>query len=114
MKRIILLLTVLATIAFGSTYSTSEAVQHVGEHATVCGKVVSSKYASSSRGQPTFINLDRAYPNQKFTIVIWGSNRGNFNQPEYQYSRKNVCVTGYIDSYRGVPQIEAESPSQIR
>ena len=105
---------VFATIAFGSTYTTSEAAAHIGEHATVCGKVVSAKYASSSRGQPTFINLDRAYPNQKFTIVIWGSNRSNFSQPEHQYSRKNVCVTGYIGSYRGIPQIEAEIPSQIR
>ena len=114
MKKIIFILLTFTGLLFGATYSTSQAGSHVGEHATVCGKVVGAKYASSSRGQPTFINLDRAYPNQKFTIVIWGSNRGNFNQPEYQYNRKNVCVTGYIDSYRGVPQIEAESPSQIR
>jgi hypothetical protein len=40
--------------------------------ATVCGKVVSTHYAKSSKGEPTFLNLDEAYPNEVFTILIWG------------------------------------------
>lgn len=36
----------------------AEAKNHIGETATACGKVASTKYAASSRGQPTFINLD--------------------------------------------------------
>lgn len=114
MKKIIILISMLSTLVFGATYNTSQATLHIGENATVCGTVVSAKYAYSSRGQPTFINLDRAYPNQKFTVVIWGSNRADFNRPEYKYRGRDICVTGYIDSYRGVPQIEVESPSQIR
>jgi len=33
---------------------------------TVCGEVASTHYAVRSRGNPTFINLDKAYPNQIF------------------------------------------------
>ena len=42
----------------------SEAKEHYGETATVCGDVVSTRYASSTKGQPTFLNLDKPYPNQ--------------------------------------------------
>ena len=53
--------------------SAREAKDHVGQKATVCGKVASANYAVGSPGSPTFLNLDRAYPHQVFTIVIWGA-----------------------------------------
>ena len=58
--------------------TTSEAKEHFGETATVCGEVASTRYADSTKGQPTFLNLDKPYPNQIFTIVIWGDNRSKF------------------------------------
>jgi hypothetical protein len=91
----------------------AEAKDHVGENATVCGKVVDSHYASRSRGEPTFLNLDKRYPNQIFTIVIWGSDRPKFGDPEAKYRDKDVCVTGKITSYRGVAETTAHDPSQI-
>ena len=39
------------------TIKATEARNHVGETATVCGNVASTHYAAS-RGRPTFINLD--------------------------------------------------------
>lgn len=48
----------------------SEAKNHIGEEATVCGKAASARYAASSRGQPTFLNLDKPYPNPVFTVKI--------------------------------------------
>jgi len=39
----------------------AEAKDHVGETATICGNVVSSRYADSTKGQPTFLNLDKPY-----------------------------------------------------
>jgi hypothetical protein len=91
----------------------AQAKDHVGETATVCGKVVDGHYAGRSRGQPTFLNLDKPYPNQIFTIVIWGSDRPKFGDPETKYRDKNVCVTDRITSYRGVPETTAHDPSQI-
>jgi hypothetical protein len=92
----------------------TEAKEHIGDNATVCGDVVSTRYASSSKGQPTFLNLDKPYPNQIFTVVIWGSNRSKFKSPEEDYKFKKICVTGKITAYDGLPEIIADDPKQIR
>ncbi len=91
-----------------------DASKYVGEVITVCGYVVSTKYASKSKGQPTFLNLDKPYPDQIFIVVIWGNDRHLFNRPpEKKYKGKNICVTGQIIIYRGIPEIIVEDPSQI-
>ncbi len=77
------------------------------------GKVASTRFASSTRGQPTFLNIDKPYPNQVFTIIIWGNNRARFGNPEVLYRDKRICVTGRITEYRGTAEIEARVPSQI-
>ncbi len=41
-----------------------------------------------AKGQPTFINLDGSYPNQVFTIVIWGENSHKFSSLEKRYNDK--------------------------
>jgi uncharacterized repeat protein (TIGR02543 family) len=95
--------------------SCTEAKNHIGERTTVYGVVVDTSYASGSSGQPTFLNLCYAYPSpNRFTVVIWGENRGNFSQPpEDYYDGKTIYVTGLIVSYQGVPEIEVSSPDQI-
>ncbi len=111
-----ILLVVFWTVSvFGQNQITaSEAKSHVGEKATVCGQVASARYASSSRGAPTFLNLDKPYPNQVFTVVIWGNDRAKFGHPEESYHDKRICVTGSISDYRGVPEIEVHELSQIK
>jgi DNA/RNA endonuclease YhcR with UshA esterase domain len=111
---IVLLLWIGAAHAQETTISAVQARDHVAEKATVCGQVVGTHYAASSRGQPTFINLDKPYPNQIFTLLIWGSDRSKFGEPEESFRGKHVCVTGTITDYRGVPEIVAHSPSQIK
>jgi hypothetical protein len=90
-----------------------DAKDHIGEHATVCGIVVSARYVSSSRGSPTFLDLDAPYPKNSFTIVIWGENRAKFGTPEDKYRDKSICSTGTIISYRGSPEMVLTDPSQI-
>jgi hypothetical protein len=97
-----------------SSISAVEAKNHVGEKATVCGDVAGSHYAARSRGNPTFINIDKPYPNQIFTVLIWGSDRPKFGDPETTYRDKRICVTGKISDYKGVPEIIAYEPSQIK
>jgi hypothetical protein len=81
--------------------------------AKVCGVVASAKFASSSKGQPTYLNLDKPYPNQVFTILIWGERRAAFGTPEKDLAGKRVCVTGTIQMYKGRSEIIATKPSQI-
>jgi hypothetical protein len=90
-----------------------EAKDHVRETRTVCGKVASEHFASKSKGQPTFLNLDEPYPKEVFTILIWGTDRAKFGTPETRYKDASVCVTGKITGYRGKPEIIATEPSQI-
>jgi hypothetical protein len=93
-----------------------DAINHVGEQGTVCGPVLDSNYASGSNGQPTFLNLGKAYPDpDRFTVLIWGSNRGKFSPPpENAYAGKTICATGLIESYQGSAEIEAKTPGDIQ
>ena len=93
----------------------NEAINHIGERATVYGPVISTHYASTSKGQPTFLNIGKPYPDpDRFTVVIWGENRSNFPQaPEILYANKTLYITGLIIEYKGVAEIEVVSPSQI-
>ena len=106
-------LTVPCVPAQTKRITAAEAKDHIGDRATVCGRVASTHYAKSSRGEPTFLNLDEPYPKEIFTILIWGSDRGKFGTPESEYKSLQVCVTGKITSYRGVPEIVASEHGQI-
>jgi len=91
----------------------AEAKDHIGEKATVCGKVASTRYAGTTRGKPTFLNLDKPYPSQVFTVLIWGENRAKFGAPEEHYRGKQICVTGTITEYRKAPEIVVSDPQGI-
>ncbi|MFP5234337.1 MAG: DNA-binding protein [Acidobacteriota bacterium] len=113
--RIFTIVAVLCAISAATsnaaTLSAADAKSHIGEQATVCGKVASERTATGSRGEPTFINLDAAYPNQIFTILIWGDNRSNVGPLPSDGER--VCATGRIQEYRGVPEIVVKSKAQL-
>ena len=109
------LLLLVTSLSFAQKNLTAaEAKDHIGEQATVCGKVVSSRYAESSHGAPTFLNFDRPYPDQVFTMLIWGSDRAKFGEPETKYRGKQICVTGKVSAYKGTPEVIASDPSQVK
>ena len=92
----------------------AEAAQHVGELAEVCGRVASTAHIAAVKGQPTFLNMERPYPDQPFNVVIWESARARFDAPpERAFDGKNICVTGLIEIYDGKPQIVVTDPKQI-
>lgn len=101
--------------ALGRCLRWNEAKNYDGQTQCVCGPVVDTFYASRSNGAPTFLNLgaNRNSPN-RFTVVIWGEYRPNFDRPpEQAYRGKIICVTGRIRLYRGVPEIQVKSPAEI-
>jgi hypothetical protein len=98
-----------------TSISAGEAAAYVGQTKTVCGVVASSKFAQDSKRSPTFLNLDRAYPNHIFTAVIWSADRGKFKEsPEVAFQGRRICVNGPIQVYRDKPEIIVTSPSQLR
>lgn len=118
-KTVLLILCLLIvgsiSIAEEQFINPTDAEKYLGKEKTVCGVVVSATYASGTQGQPTFLYLDRPYPNQIFTVVIWGMDRKTFNNPpEVFYKGKTICVTGKIKSYKVGPEIMVNDPSQIK
>ena len=101
------------------TITAAEAKDRVGTVQTVRGVVASTAYSAKSKGKPTFLNLDKPYPNAIFTIVIWGEDRAKFAPlPENQYRDKTISVTGPITTHKDkngkdTPQIEVHDPKQI-
>lgn len=113
LKLISLLGILNAAVLAGNALSISaiDAKGHVGDRATVCGRVANEHLAAGSRGQPLFINLDSPYPSQVFTILIWGEDRPNVGQLPRRGER--ICATGLIQDYHGVPQIVVRSSGQL-
>ena len=79
--------------------SVYEVDAHIGESTTVCGEV--SQISQTSKA--TYINFGGIYPKHKFSAVILSNNI----MPTSEGS--NVCITGLIESYKGVPQIVIRS-----
>jgi len=92
-----------------------QASAHIGEQATITGPIISTMYATDSRGKPTFLNIGKPYPDpNRFTVVIWGYDRDNFpHAPEEKYDNTTICVTGVVETYKGIPQIVADTASDI-
>jgi hypothetical protein len=94
--------------------SWQKAVSVEGSVATLIGRVAGTKFASSSNGSPTFLDVGRPYPNPaRLTVVIWIENRAAFGRPEVKYLGRTICVRGLVSDYAGSPEIIARAPSQI-
>jgi hypothetical protein len=100
-----------ASIGQAQTLSAAQAKVHEGENATVCGTIAGERTVTRSRGEPTFINLDSAYPNQVFTILVWGDDRKNVG--ELPRVGSHVCASGVIQDYKGVAEIVVRSSGQL-
>lgn len=94
----------------------NEADGYIGEFVTVCGPVVSAYFATSTNGQPTFLNIGKEYPDpERFTALIWGRSLENFPfNPDEYYFGKTICIQGFVEEYEGTLEIEVTDPEQIR
>lgn len=84
------------------TIPAADAKNHIGEQATVCGLVASKRVASQSQGTPTFVDLDKSYPSQSLTVLVWEHDKGNVGPLP---GSGQLCVTGRIVQYRGKAEI---------
>lgn len=103
-----------ATPSHAGVIAPEQAAQHVGTVGTVCGVVASATYAASSNGAPTFLNLNRAYPDHIFTVVIWGEDRSRFTTPpEAGFLGRAICVSGIVSAHDGRAQMVVATPRAI-
>lgn len=115
MKKTLLLALLLsaARLLRAQDLQASEALAHIGETTTVCGKVTGVRYAANSRGKPTFINFDKPYPSQDFIVMIWDNDRAAFGNLE-RYTGHEACARGAITEYRGKPEMVLRAPDTLQ
>lgn len=91
------------------------AAKRVNKVAIVCGKVASATYAKTTKGKPTFLNLDKPFPKAIFTIVIWKEDRPAFAvAPEKAFLNEWACIQGRVENYKGIPQITSVGGDVMR
>jgi len=86
--------------------------QGKNELITVCGTVVSTKL--SSKGN-VFLNLDKGFPNQIFTVSIFKDRLLNFSHaPQNDLMGKTICIEGKVADFNGTPSMVVENEKAIR
>ena len=101
----------VASIGQCQTITAAQAREHDGEAATVCGVAQNEHVAATTRGKPTFIDLDSSFPYQIFSILVWDQDRPNVG--ELPHTGAHVCVNGVINYYHGVPRIVVKNSGQF-
>ena len=94
-------------------YNTVQAKRHMGtgKKITVAGTVVGSL---KSKNGHLFFNLDKAYPNQIFTVAIWKKNLVNFSyDPLVEWKGKSIVVKGKVADFDGTPTLILEKENSI-
>jgi hypothetical protein len=109
----------LAQDAASKHLTAADAKGHIGETATVCGKVVDSKvskYGIAGHGKPVSLDMEQPEPNPPFYFVVFATNPTPVHEVIDAYKGKNVCVTGKITTVPagGPPFIMAADRSQVK
>jgi endonuclease G len=82
-----------------------------GKKKEICGTVVSTHLSKNGH---TFVNMDKAFPKQIFSLTIWKSNAHNFSYvPHIELKGRKVCVNGKITEQKGVATMNIENEKSI-
>ena len=94
-------------------FNTTQAAYHSGKgkEVIVCGTVVGTR---TSRSGNVWLNFDRQYPNQVFSVYIKKEHLVNFSyDPEKALKGLEVCVKADIMDLGGTPTMRIEREKQI-
>lgn len=93
-------------------YNTVTAVNQLGNHISICGEVVGSRY---SRKGHLWLNLDRQFPNQVFSIFIKKEDLVNFPYDLKTYvDHGKFCFRGEVKKFSDVPHINIKHEGELR
>lgn len=104
MKNLIILLSVLFfNNSFSQdTISTSQAKDFIGKEVVLKGKIASFKMAGEGK-TTNYINVDKAYPNNVFTIVIPNRTLETLGFKIEESKDKTIIVKGKVEVYEKDP-----------
>ncbi|MEZ5038790.1 MAG: DNA/RNA non-specific endonuclease [Saprospiraceae bacterium] len=85
--------------------------QGTGEEIHVCGQVVSTRY---SRTGNLWLNIDKQFPNQIFSVFIRKQDLPNFSyKADEVLADKSVCFFGKVDDFNGTPTMNVGREEDI-
>ncbi|AXJ00253.1 hypothetical protein CYPRO_0976 [Cyclonatronum proteinivorum] len=88
------------------TLDYTQAADHIGQRAQVCGEVAQARLAQEIGGSPVFLNFGAPHPNQSFTVVVWERDYSRWTEaPHRQFAQGYVCAVGEISEHQGRPQL---------
>jgi DNA/RNA endonuclease YhcR with UshA esterase domain len=117
MKTLILSILIILTcnICYAQTEITPfKAKHHVGKYVIVTGEIM--EVYESSIGN-IFLNFEKKYPNNPFTVVIFANGREDI-QSDFRINWVNLVnvtirVTGINETYKDKPEIILKKADQI-
>lgn len=86
---------------------------HVGKSVMACGNLAEVKHLSNRH----YLNLDKRYPNQTLTILVWDRDYRWFEERFGKidgYVGKRFCVRGTVEEYKNNMQIQVKNPQFLR
>jgi hypothetical protein len=114
--------TTVKTVSCEGCMTTREAAKHIGEKVKVMGSVKKVSYITWEQGEPCFINIDQAFPNVIFNVVVFKEYQTKFNDLKTLEGKK-ISVEGIVKMHHfegntmypptDYPQIEVQAVSQI-
>ena len=76
------------------------------EEVTVCDTVMGSRYSKTGN---LWLNFDKQYPNQIFSVFIRKQDLPNFSDdPKAKLKIRKVCFTGKVETFNGTPKMNVE------
>ena len=94
----------IASFSFAQDTITAEkANSNIGKEVVLKGKIASFKLASEGKST-NFINVDKAYPNNIFTVVLTNKYLQEKNIQLFNSKGKKIMVKGTISIYENDPK----------
>ncbi len=112
-QYLLFLIFVIATSFKAQTITVNEANKHLGETITVCAKVAGT-YITKGKSKVIYLNLEKPYPDNVFTVVIFEKSADGFDYNPLEFLKnKQICVCAKITLYKDKPQMVVTNQEQI-
>ncbi|MCB0782361.1 MAG: hypothetical protein KDC03_22970 [Flavobacteriales bacterium] len=110
MRSLLLLLAVMATAAATAqspcNVTLDDIMKHPGERVVFCGTPDEVMTPPDWKGDPVLLNFGGTYPEQAFSVVVWGELHGGTQANLIgTYAGQPVQVSGWVKEHDGVPMM---------
>lgn len=101
--------------ALSCTDDIKSVVAQVGKDVVFCGTPSGIKTVTKPDANHIYLNFGGVYPDNTFTVVIWGSVSGAEHELlEERFKGKELLIKGTVKLYKDKPQIEVQHMENIQ